>query len=274
MAVISISRQVAALGDEVASEVASRLGYRFINRHQLEDRILDLGFPREKLSRYDEKKVGFFASLAKDRDEYLNYLETSVLELVGEEGNCVVIGRGSFAILEALPSLISLRFVAAKSIRRERLKAEFNWNDTDADARIHESDANRAGFHKGFFNIDIDNPANFQMVLNTGIFDVSSSASIITHLTSEFITTEKEKESKVRIRELLECQSVVNALTFEKRANVEFLRAVLNEKGEMELQGVATNAAIVQQTILAAREHTERKVVSAISVMQDFGRRM
>lgn len=273
MAIISISRQVAALGDEVASEVASRLGYRFINRHQLEKRILELGFPKEKLSRYDEKKVGFFASLMKDRDEYLNYLETSVLELV-REGNCVVIGRGSFVILEALPNLVSLRFVAAKSIRRERLKAEFNWDDAAADERIHESDTNRAGFHKGFFNIDIDNAANFHMVLNTGIFDVASSASVISNLVSTFITSEKEKAASLRLKEMIECQSVVNALTFESKVNVEFLRAVLNERGEMELQGVASNAAIAKQTLLAAQMHTERKVVSAISVMQDFGRRM
>ena len=79
MAVIAISRQVAALGDEVASAVAEKIGYKFINRQEIEKRIVELGFPAEKLKKYDERKPGFFASLVKDRDEYLHYLQTYVM---------------------------------------------------------------------------------------------------------------------------------------------------------------------------------------------------
>ena len=75
MAVITISRQVASLGDEIAGAAAKTLGYTFIDRRQIESRIVELGFPRSKLSKYDERKPGFFASLNKDRDEYLNYLQ-------------------------------------------------------------------------------------------------------------------------------------------------------------------------------------------------------
>ena len=80
MAIIAISRQVASLGDEIAESVAKKTGYKFITRHDLEKRIVDLGFPAEKLKKYDEKKPGFFASLVKDRDEYLNYLQTGKYE--------------------------------------------------------------------------------------------------------------------------------------------------------------------------------------------------
>jgi len=93
MAVIAISRQVAALGDEVASAVAEKIGYKFINRQEIEKRIVELGFPAEKLKKYDERKPGFFASLVKDRDEYLHYLQTAVLE-AADEGDCILIGRG------------------------------------------------------------------------------------------------------------------------------------------------------------------------------------
>ena len=51
MGVIAISRQVAALGDEVAAEVAEKLGYKFINRKELEKRIVALGFPAGKLKK-------------------------------------------------------------------------------------------------------------------------------------------------------------------------------------------------------------------------------
>ena len=86
MAIIAISRQVAALGDEIATAVAEKLGYKFITRKEIEKRIVDLGFPEEKLKKYDERKPGFFASLVKDRDEYLDYLQTAVLD-AASEGN-------------------------------------------------------------------------------------------------------------------------------------------------------------------------------------------
>ena len=44
MAIITLARQVAAKGDEVAQELASKLGYKFITRKQIEERILELGF--------------------------------------------------------------------------------------------------------------------------------------------------------------------------------------------------------------------------------------
>ena len=36
MAIITISRQVAALGDEVAAAVARKIGYKFITKKELE----------------------------------------------------------------------------------------------------------------------------------------------------------------------------------------------------------------------------------------------
>lgn len=40
MAIIAISRQVAALGDEISKALSEKLGYRFVNRKELEKRIM------------------------------------------------------------------------------------------------------------------------------------------------------------------------------------------------------------------------------------------
>ena len=60
MAVIAISRQVAAYGDEIATELASLLNYTFVDRKSIESKIISLGFLAEKLEKYDEKKARFF----------------------------------------------------------------------------------------------------------------------------------------------------------------------------------------------------------------------
>lgn len=269
MAVIAISRQVASLGDEISSEVAKNLGYKFVTRQELEKRIVDLGFPADKLKKYDEKKPGFFASLVKDRDEYLNYLQTAVLEAAAE-GDCILVGRGSYLILENLPNLVSLRFVAKDSIRMDRLMKEHDWNEKQALQRINESDTNRKGFHKSFFNAEIEDPQHYLLVMNTGMFDVESATNAIVALTKSVITPEKEEAGKAKLDEYIKCQHLVNKLIFEYKLNIEFLRAVINDK-TLTLQGVADSSVLVERALkISAVELPEYNITSSISVVQDF----
>jgi len=269
MAIITISRQVAALGDEISTAAAKKLGYTFIDRKQIEARIVELGFPAEKLTKYDERKPGFFASLAKDRDEYLNYLQLAILE-AASQGDCILIGRGAFIILEDLPNQISLRFVAKDSVRIERLKKEFNWNDKQAQQRITESDTNRLGFHKSFFNLENEDPQHFHLVMNTGLLSIDESVKIIEGLVKNNITPQKEAEGKIKLDHLLEGQRLVNRLIFDYKMNINFLHAVVTDK-TVTLQGVADSQGVVDRAVQAAAKILPTlKVESAISVVQDF----
>ena len=269
MAIITISRQVAALGDEIAAATAKKLNYRFINRKEIEKRIIDLGFPAENLKKYDERKPGFFASLARDRDEYLDYLQTAILE-AASENNCILIGRGAFIILEQLENVISLRFVAKDAVRINRLEKEFTWNEKQARQRITESDTNRLGFHKSFFNLENEDPTHFLMVMNTGLLDEESASDIITGLVHHYITPEKEEHGKIKLGELLKAQRLVDSLVFEYKLNINFLRAVI-EKKTVTLQGVADSTALVEKAVaISAKILPDYKIESAVSIVQDF----
>jgi cytidylate kinase len=269
MAIVAISRQVAALGDEIAAAAAEKLGYRFVRRQDLEQRIVDLGFPAEKLSKYDEKKPKFFASLVKDRDEYLQYLQTAVLEAAADD-NCILIGRGAYIILEDVESLISFRLVAKESIRLARLEEEFSWNEKQARQRIEESDTNRRGFHKSFFNIDVDDPVRFHLVMNTGIINTEEGADIIANLVQTTITPERDAAGNEKLQTMLDAQLLVNKLIFEYKINIEFLRAVIEDK-TITLQGVADSSAVVERALkLTAEAMPGYTAKSVVSIIQDF----
>ncbi|WP_294014419.1 AAA family ATPase [uncultured Treponema sp.] len=271
MAIIAISRQVAALGDEIAAAAAKKLGYTFITRKQIENRIVELGFPKEKLQKYDEIKPGFFASLAKGRDEYLNYLQYAVLE-AASKGNCILIGRGSFVILEDVPNLISLRFVAKESVRAKRLEKEFNWTEKQAMARINESAANRKGFHKSFFNIDNEDSSHYMLTINTGILEQEEVVKQIVNFVKYFADPEKEALGKKRIENMLKAQDLTNKLLFEYKLNINFLRAIIDDEGtSITLQGVADSQAIVDRAVtLAAKILPSCTIKSAVNIVQDF----
>lgn len=270
MAIITISRQVAALGDEVASAAAKELGYTFVTRKQIEQRIVELGFPKEKLEKYDERKPGFFASLAKGRDEYLNYLQYAVLE-AASKGNCILIGRGAFVILEDIPNLIPLRLIAKNSVRLERLKKEFNWNDKQAQQRINESAENRRGFHRDFFNTDHENPEHYILTLNSGMLSEDEIVKIIVGF-SKLCTEEQEKEGAKKIKNRLMGQELTNKLLYEHKLNINFLHAETSDSGdEITLQGVTDSQAVIEKAIeISAKILPSCSIKSDISLTQDF----
>ena len=269
MAVIVISRQVAALGDEVATELAKKLGYKFFGKSEIEQKIIELGFPKEKMEKYDERKPGFFSSLVRDRDEYLDYLQTAVLD-AASTGNCILIGRGSFAILENVPNVLSVRFVAKDSIRIARLMKEFNWDEKQAIKRIEESATNRNGFHKSFFNINAEDSAHFDMVLNTGVFDEETASDMLAKMTKLLITDERENAGSKKIENLLKGQKLANILVYEKKININFLRVIV-EDDKIILHGIADSAVLVANAISAVEELTNAtNVESLISIVKDF----
>lgn len=269
MAIITLARQVAAKGDEVAQDLAAKLNYKFITRKEIEDRIIQLGFPQSKLPKYDERKPGFFASMAKDRDAYQNLSQYAMLEAAAKQ-NIIIIGRGAFALFSSIPNHVAVRLIASEKTRIVRLMEEFGWDEKQAKQHIQESDSNRNGFHKNFYNIDIEDPANFHMLLNTGSVAINECAQIIADFTNTHITPNKEAEGTKIVEEMLKAQAVVNKLIFEYKIKIDFLHAAI-EDGKFILYGVTDAPGLIEQALEIARsELPQYEVVSSVSVVHDF----
>ena len=269
MAIITLARQVAAKGDEVGQELEKKLGYKFITRKQIEERILELGFPAAKLPKYDERNPGFFASIAKDRDAYQNLSQYAMLEAAAK-GNIIIIGRGAFAFFATVPNHVSVRLIASEKVRIERLVQEFEWTEKQARQHIQESDSNRNGFHKNFYNIDIEDPSNFHMLLNTGTVAIHDCANIIADFTRAHITPPKEAEGSKLVEEMLKAQAVVNKLIFEYKIKIDFLHGAI-EDGTFVLYGVTDSPALIEQALgIVSQELPDYPIKSAVSIVHDF----
>lgn len=269
MAIISISREAAALGDEVAAALAKKLNYKFVTRKDIEKSLVDHGFPENKLPKYDERKPGFFASLTKDRDEYLDVLHLAMLEAATEE-NIVIIGRGAGNLFKNVPNHIGIRLIADEATRIKRLMDEKSWTEKQARQLITESDANRIGFNKSFYNMEWDNPHNYAAVLNTGILSLEQAVDTIAAIAQSVIDPVSEEKGKKQIEKMLKAQKMVNKLIFEYKVKVEFLHATI-EDDTVILQGIADSISTVEMTTRHAAEILpEYKIQSSISVIHDF----
>lgn len=269
MAIVTISRELAALGDETAHELAKLLNYRFVDKLTLEERIKSYGVVDRKFEKYDERKPSFFASLSQDRDDYLHYLKTAIFA-EAEAGNCVFIGRGAGVIFRNIPGVLSVFLVAPEDIRYERVKSYFHCDNRRARQIIEQSDQNRQGFHRYFFDINWKSPDNYYLTLNTGFLHPVINAEIIKNLLENVITEEMETQGSLKIRELTQAQRVVYHILYKKEIPIHFLEAAISGS-TVVLYGVANSQALVEAAVSSAREVTPAATVrSEIQVVQEY----
>ena len=269
MAIITMSRKIASLGDETSSHLANILGYKFIERKYLEQCLIDKGLIPEKLKKYDEKRPGFWASLSRDRDEYFDLLREVVYE-IANEGNCVFIGRGGFAILRNIPGVYAVRLIAEDGVRVSRIMKEFNYTEKQANDLIKESDNNREGFHKCFFNVEYEEASFYNMVLNTSEITCQEAAQVIKNALEITIKDEDVQKGKKRIRDLYEAQKIVNHISFKLHLSIYFLDAEVVDDS-IVLHGIADSPYTIEKAVNTTKELCkEKKVSSDIKLINDY----
>ena len=269
MAIITISRELAALGDETAQELAKRLGYRFVDKHAVEERIKSYGIEGQKFQKYDERKPSFFASLSRDRDDYLHYLKTAVFA-EAEEGNCVFIGRGAGMMFRNIAGLISIFLASPIDIRIERVKSYFHCDERRARQIIEHSDQGRIGFHRYFFDIDWRNPGNYHISLNTGVFSPEDCAEIISQFKDRFFTSKTESENAIRLKELILEQKIKQCIIYEREIPIHFLEVSVFGN-DITLYGIVNSQALIDAVLSAARETVDSAIVkSEIQIVREY----
>ena len=269
MGIITISRELAALGDETANELAKKLRYRLVDKSVLEDRIKSYGVTSSKFQKYDEKKPSFFASLSRDRDDYLHFLKAAILDEAGQ-GSAVIIGRGAGIILNSVPGVFSVFLVASPEIRLERVKSYFHCDDKRARQIIEKSDNDREGFHSYFFDTRWKDPEHYHLVMNTGYLRPELCAELIKKMRDRIMTKKADTQSALRIEELILAQKIKNHILFQKEISIHFLEASVSGKTVL-LYGVANAPSMAEAAVAAAKGFvTDYSIQSEIQVVQDF----
>lgn len=178
MAVITVSRQFAGNGDEIARAVAARRDHPLIDKHTIEQELHRHGIADSELTRYDEKRPTIWAGLSTDREHYEHNLRLAILD-VARTGNAVILGRGAHSILSGIPGIVTVRVVAPYDVRHARVVEHFGAEDNQADRMIHRNDRDREGFHRHFHGIDWSAPEQYMLTINTGFMDISTAVDTI-----------------------------------------------------------------------------------------------
>ncbi|MCL2601060.1 MAG: cytidylate kinase family protein [Treponema sp.] len=270
MGIITISRELAALGDETARELAKLLGYRLVDKDALEERVQSYGIAAKKFRKYDERKPSFFAALSQDRDDYLHYMRAAIFA-EAEQGCCVIVGRGANVILKDMPALITVFLSARSEIRIERVKSYFHCDERRAAQIIERSDKDRTGFHRSFFNIEWGHPGNYHVAFNTGIFSPAECAELVGGLKQRLFTQEKEAWNHTILKNLSLEHQIKHRILYEQELPIRFLEISVSDN-TVTLYGTTNSQALLDAALNSAREVADSaNVRNEIQIIREYG---
>ncbi len=269
MAIITLSRKIASFGDETAQVLAELLGFKFVDKAVLTEDLKKHGLSTESLKKYDERKPGFFASLSRERDEYFDFLREIIYEHA-TEGNTIFIGRGCTLLFKDIPGCYRVRLVASDEVRIRRIMQDFDCDENRAIELIEESDTNREGFLRSFFNADPDISSQYHMVLNTDSITPECAAHIIKNGIEHTISDEEITKGTQHISDMLLAQQIVNHLAFDLKLPIFFLDVEMLDS-KLIIHGVADSSECISQALSAAQAMVrDKEVSSSITIAHEY----
>jgi cytidylate kinase len=182
--VITLSRLPGALGGDLARKVAADLRIDIYDQEIIEEIARNSNVSRRIVESLDEQDRSvlddWISALGEDHMwsyEYLGEL-SKVICAIGTHGYSIIIGRGASYIL---PREVSLRVlvVAPLEVRVNNVMRKHGVDEKDALRNIMRADAERRAFIRKYFQADLTEPVNYDLVINTENLDLDQAAHLI-----------------------------------------------------------------------------------------------
>jgi cytidylate kinase len=179
--VITISRQYGAGASELARMLAGRLGFRVVDEELLQMAAERSGMDLAKIERVYEQRPSFQdLRVYRERSEKYITAVNEVLEGLARAGSVIIVGRGANLALLNHRSVFNLRVVADVAVRVRRVMQREGLDETEARRRISESDYAREAYYRYLYNVMPDDPAIYDMILNTSRVTMEEAAAMVT----------------------------------------------------------------------------------------------
>ena len=213
MATITISRQYASNGNDIAKKVCEMTGYYLFDKHIIAEAAAEVGLSDEEIVDFSEENYkikGFFERLfGRSRlqiwkemedgartSETVHLSEENALSLVRHAiekahkmGDTVIVGRAGQVLLQESPDVLHVRIETPLETRIQRVR---NYPELanrsfigPLEARraaldlIEASDFASADYLKRFYGVDWSDPMLYHILINTDKLSIEQAASFI-----------------------------------------------------------------------------------------------
>ncbi len=196
--VVSISRTLAAGGEEVGRLVADELGFRYVDdeviiRASAQAGVSPASIAQEEHSRSLSERIvqaisgehtqfeGAPVTLSTSRADRENYqgLIQWVVQDIAREGQVVFVAHGTAITLANMSGNLRVLVTASPEARSERLMGADGLNQRQARKAIQDSDRERQDFFRRMYNLRQELPTHYDLVVNTERLTVPEAAKLV-----------------------------------------------------------------------------------------------
>ena len=179
MALITITTGIGCCGPAIARRVAEGLGIPLYDDEKLREESIVLGFSSKDLKSLDEKAPGFFSRVLEFKPtSYLELLEAVVYE-ISHRGEGVIIGHGAQFLLRDFGCALHTRIYSSEENRLEDLISSYNISRAAAVKTIRGDDSSKRGFMHYAFDMDWDDPALYDLIINKDKLGIEATADLV-----------------------------------------------------------------------------------------------
>lgn len=183
--VITVSRLPGAGGRSLAKKLAEDLKIDLFDSAIVEEIAKNSKVSLRIVQTLDEQDRSIFddwiQALGENHMWSYEYLEhlTRVVGGIGAHGHAIIVGRGASYIL---PTEVCLRVlvVAPLQTRINNVIKAYGVSESEAKRRIIRTESDRKAFIRKYFNADMTDPMNYDLVINTKNFDIDAAVKVVT----------------------------------------------------------------------------------------------
>ena len=188
MPVITISRQFASGGAEIAKLIGQQLGWTVIDNEFVDLVAQRSGFPAAEVERLDERVPGLLERLAQalalaspevfvvtgetpttgpaPEEAIVQVTERVIAEAVKHD-NVVMVGRGAQSYLAQRDNVLHIFIVAPREVRISRAMERLKVDRKEAERTVDTMDHDRRDYVKSHYGRVWDDPTNYHLILNS-----------------------------------------------------------------------------------------------------------
>lgn len=217
MGAITISREYGSGGRTVGLEAAKALGYLYMGKELIEKVALEAEVPVSEVACFDEQPEhpimralrkflaptypgvvtgmggevwgaqGAFPVLPAqegqgmavlDEDAFVQLTQKVMLHLT-DQGNVVLMGRGSQSFLSDRLDVLHVRIVAPREFCIQTVVDQYGLNQDEAVKHIQKLDEQRRRYIKRHYGIKWDAPEHYHLVINTGKTGIDAATRLV-----------------------------------------------------------------------------------------------
>lgn len=200
--IITIGRQFATEGSEIAKRLSELTGIPCYDREALVEVAKQHGIPQETFEKADEQATSsFLYSLAMSSysgniahfgmndhiltDKVFN-IQSAEIKRIAESGDCIIVGRCADDVLALCEGLIKIFIHAPVEYRVGVLSKYGETNEHDAKKRISKADKKRASYYNFYTGKGWGDPKNYHLNIDVSLLGVDGTANMLKYIIDEF----------------------------------------------------------------------------------------